>query len=184
MNENDKPWRRPGTDISDYFNYGFDEFTWALYASKQEALRSEYNQEKIAQNNKKMFEDMNMMMAMGGLPGMPGVPAGPGGATMPGMEGIPPEMQAMMQQMMAQGMDPSQMDPTAMFAGMQGVQAGSGGAGGAQSGNQGQGFGAQGFGQGQNSQMGFGYDQGMMNSGDARNRGGNFGRGRGGRRNW
>jgi pre-mRNA 3'-end-processing factor FIP1 len=165
LNENDKPWRRPGTDITDYFNYGFDEFTWALYASKQDTLRSEYNQDKVAQNNKKMFEDMNMMMAMGGMPGM--IP-GAGGAAMPGMEGIPPEMQQMMQQMMASGMDPSQMDPT-MFAGMQGNQAGAGGAGGAQ--------GGQGFGQ---SQGGYGYDQAM----EGRNRGGNFGRGRGGRKHW
>ncbi|KAH8809048.1 putative Pre-mRNA polyadenylation factor FIP1 [Xylogone sp. PMI_703] len=185
LGENDKPWRRPGTDITDYFNYGFDEFTWALYASKQESLRAEYNQEKIAANNKKMFEDLNMMMAMGGMPGMPGMPAA-GGATlppMPGMEGIPPEMQAMMQQMMASGIDPTQMDPAAMFAGMQGNQAAAAGATGAA--NQGQGFGGQGgFGQGQNQQMGFGYDQNMMAGGDARNRGGNFGRGRGGRRNW
>lgn len=183
MNENDKPWRRPGTDITDYFNYGFDEFTWALYASKQEALRSEYDQDKVAENNKKMFEDMNMMMAMGGLPGMPGMPAAPGAAALPGIEGIPPEMQAMMQQMIAQGIDPTQMDPATMFAGMQGAQAGSG-TGGAQSANQGQAFGAQGgFGQGQNAQMGYGYDQGMMNQADTRNRG-NFGKGRGGRRNW
>jgi len=100
--ENDKPWRRPGTDISDYFNYGFDEFTWALYASKQDNLRSEFDQDKIAQNQKKMFEEMNMMMAMGGMPGMPGMPTGAagagGGMSIPGMEGVPPEMQAMMQQ--------------------------------------------------------------------------------------
>ncbi|KAE8448669.1 hypothetical protein EG329_009095 [Mollisiaceae sp. DMI_Dod_QoI] len=173
--DNDKPWRRPGTDVSDYFNYGFDEFTWALYSSKQESLRSEYSQEKIAANNKKMFEDMNMMMAMGAMPGM--IPGASGGTAMPGMEGMPAEMQQMMQQMMASGVDPSQMDPATMFAGMQGAQAGTGGASGAQAGNQAQGFGGQGgFGQGQNQ---YGYDQGMMNSGDARNRGGNFGRGRG-----
>lgn len=161
--ESDKPWRRPGTDVSDYFNYGFDEFTWALYASKQESLRSEYNAEKIAQNNKKMFEDMNMLMSMGAIPGM-------AGAGMPGMEGMPVEMQAMMQQFIAQGGDPSQMDPSAMFAGMQGSQGG--GAGGATGAAQGQGFGGQGgFGQGQN----FGYE--------GNNRaGGNFGRGRGGNR--
>lgn len=146
--ENDKPWRRPGADVSDFFNYGFDEFTWTLYAQKQEQIKSE------SQNSKKMFEDMSMMFGgMGGmtLPGMAG-----------GVEGMPPEMQQMMQQMMASGMDPSQMDPS-MF----------GGAGGAQPGNAG--FGAQaGFGQGQNA---YGYDQGGSG-----NRGGNFGRGRGGRR--
>jgi pre-mRNA 3'-end-processing factor FIP1 len=122
-----------------------------------------------------MFEDMNMMMAMGAMPGMmPG--AGPG-AQMPGMEGIPPEMQAMMQQMMASGVDPSQMDPQTMFAAMQGGQTGATGAAGAQGGNQGQGFGAQGgFSQGQNQ---YGYEQPQQG-----NRGGNFGRGRGRRGGW
>ena len=116
------------------------------------------------------------MMMMGGMPGMAGLPP-TGGASIPGMEGITPEMQAMMQQMMTQGIDPSQMDPSAMFAAMQGNA--TGGVTGAQGGNQGQGFGGQGgFGQAQN--QGYIYDQGM----EGRNRGGNFGRGRGGRRNW
>merc|ERR1719160_2476575 len=65
--DNDKPWRRPGTDISDYFNYGFDEFTWALYAAKQESLRGEYGQD----GGNKM---MDMMMGGGGMPGMDGMP--------------------------------------------------------------------------------------------------------------
>lgn len=184
--ENDKPWRRPGTDISDYFNYGFDEFTWALYAAKQESLRSEYDQSKLAENQKKMMEDMNMMMTMGAMPGMGGLPgagaagAGMGMPAMPGMDGMPPEMQAMMQQMMASGMDPSQMDPSAMFAAM-GGQAGAGGAAGGQAANQ---FGGQqGFGQGNQQQMGYGYDQGMMAAGGGANRGNFRGRGRG-HRNW
>ena len=164
LGENDKPWRRPGSDVTDYFNYGFDEFTWALYSSKQDTLRKDYAQEALAQDQKRMYEQMNMMMGMGGLPGMPGMPGG-GAGGMP-MEGIIPEMQQMMQQMMASGMDPSQMDPSSLF--------GQGNAGG---GNQGQGFGGQGFGQGQNQQMGYGFDQG----GGDRSRGG-FGRGRGGRR--
>ena len=184
--ENDKPWRKPGTDLSDYFNYGFDEFTWSLYAQKQEALRGEYNQDAVAQNNKKMFEDMTNMMMMGGM--MPGMPGGPGGAAqgsgggagggMPGMDGLPPEMQAMMQQMMASGMDPSQMDPAAMSAMFSGMQnpAAAAGAGGQQ--GQGQNFGG-GF--GGNQAQGYGFDQQGMGGGR-----GNFGggRGRGGRRNW
>lgn len=191
--ENDKPWRKPGTDISDYFNYGFDEFTWALYAAKQEAIRGEYNSDIVAQNNKKMMEDMTNMMMMGGMPGMsmPGMPGGASGSTgagnaaaggmpaMPGMEGMPPEMQAMMQQMMASGMDPSQMDASsmsAMFSGMQNA----GGAGAAGQGGQGQSFGGAGF--GNNQGQGYGYDQQGMGAG---NRGGFGGaRGRGGRRNW
>ncbi|UYV81037.1 hypothetical protein LAZ67_19002593 [Cordylochernes scorpioides] len=27
----DKPWRKPGADITDYFNYGFNEDTWRSY---------------------------------------------------------------------------------------------------------------------------------------------------------
>ncbi|RIB27065.1 Fip1 motif-domain-containing protein [Gigaspora rosea] len=23
----DKPWKKPGTDVTDYFNYGFNEYT-------------------------------------------------------------------------------------------------------------------------------------------------------------
>lgn len=30
----DKPWRKPGAIPSDFFNYGFDEFTWTLYCDK------------------------------------------------------------------------------------------------------------------------------------------------------
>jgi len=29
-----------GADISDYFNYGFNEITWSLYCEKQRRLRS------------------------------------------------------------------------------------------------------------------------------------------------
>jgi pre-mRNA 3'-end-processing factor FIP1 len=197
LGDNEKPWRKPGTDLSDYFNYGFDEFTWALYASKQEAMRGEYSQDAVTQNNKKMMEDINNMMMMGGMPGMamPGMPGGGGGssggagagggaagggaagmASMPGMEGIPPEMQAMMQQMMASGMDPSQMDASAMSAMFAGMQNGAGGGGGGQ-GAQGQNFGGQGFGGGQGQDYGY-QQQGMGNQG----RGGFGGRGRGGRR--
>ncbi|KAI9163783.1 Pre-mRNA polyadenylation factor FIP1 [Paramyrothecium foliicola] len=166
--ESDKPWRNPGTDISDYFNYGFDEFTWALYANKQQAMRNEYNADAVNAHNKKLMEDLNMMM-MGGM-SMPGASGASGG--MPGMDGMGADMQAMMQQM---GMDPSQMDPSqmaAMFGGMQNA----GGAGGGQ-GNQGQNFG--GFGGG--NQGGFGYDQNMAGGGGGR---GGFGGGRGRRGRW
>lgn len=163
--ENEKPWRRPGTDITDYFNYGFDEFSWALYASKQETVRSEYNADKIALNNKKLYDEMNMMMAMGAMPPM--VPGATSGSQIPGIEGI--DMQAMIQQMVAAGLDPTQMDAASMFAAMQGNQ----GAAAAATGGQ------VSFGQGQNQ---YGFDQGIMNSGD-RNHGNNLGRGRG-RRGW
>ncbi|XP_069487759.1 pre-mRNA 3'-end-processing factor FIP1 isoform X3 [Ambystoma mexicanum] len=35
----DKPWRKPGADLSDYFNYGFNEDTWKSYCEKQKRLR-------------------------------------------------------------------------------------------------------------------------------------------------
>ncbi|KAB8342935.1 hypothetical protein FH972_022532 [Carpinus fangiana] len=110
--ELDKPWRRPGADQTDYFNYGFDEFTWATYCMKQKNMRSAIDEQKA---ESKQFE-----MMFGGAPGMgmapPGAPAGPAQgnnmAQTGGMPEMPPEMMnAMMQQMMASGMDPSQMSP-------------------------------------------------------------------------
>lgn len=35
----DKPWRKPGADITDYFNYGFNEDTWKAYCERQKRLR-------------------------------------------------------------------------------------------------------------------------------------------------
>ncbi|XP_059368934.1 pre-mRNA 3'-end-processing factor FIP1 [Carassius carassius] len=35
----EKPWRKPGADLSDYFNYGFNEDTWKTYCDKQRRLR-------------------------------------------------------------------------------------------------------------------------------------------------
>ena len=108
---------------------------------------------------------------------------------MPGIGDIPPEMQAMMAQMMASGMDPSQLaqiDPS-IFGMQQASNSHVGVPGGA---TQGQAFGSgpSGFGsQGQaQQQMGFAFDPSMMGVDAGRARSGNFaGRGRGGnRRNW
>lgn len=38
-NLEEKPWRKPGADITDYFNYGFTEETWAAYCSRQKRMR-------------------------------------------------------------------------------------------------------------------------------------------------
>ncbi|EOD05270.1 hypothetical protein EMIHUDRAFT_198894 [Emiliania huxleyi CCMP1516] len=35
----DKAWRRPEADVSDYFNYGFTEETWRWYCKRQKELR-------------------------------------------------------------------------------------------------------------------------------------------------
>jgi len=36
-----------GADVTDYFNYGFDEFTWTAYCTKQKNLRNEFNPAKV-----------------------------------------------------------------------------------------------------------------------------------------
>jgi pre-mRNA 3'-end-processing factor FIP1 len=33
-----KDWRLPGSDISDWFNYGFDEFTWVEYVRRRREM--------------------------------------------------------------------------------------------------------------------------------------------------
>lgn len=131
--EHDKPWRRPGSDQADYFNYGFDEFTWTLYCEKQKFTR----QTAKAQN-----EQFQSMMGGGpaGMPSMPGMMGAAGGIIpptpsqnqqMPGQPAMPqgmPEMSndlmnKMMGMMINQGMDPSQMDFnsfTQMYQQMQG----------------------------------------------------------------
>lgn len=35
----DKPWRKPGADLTDYFNYGFNETIWRAYCQKQKMMR-------------------------------------------------------------------------------------------------------------------------------------------------
>lgn len=43
----DKPWRRPGADLSDYFNYGFNEETWRAYCQKQKQLMEQIANKKV-----------------------------------------------------------------------------------------------------------------------------------------
>ncbi|CAH1720796.1 unnamed protein product [Aphis gossypii] len=35
----EKPWLKPGADITDYFNYGFNENTWLAYCERQKKMR-------------------------------------------------------------------------------------------------------------------------------------------------
>jgi pre-mRNA 3'-end-processing factor FIP1 len=174
--DNDKPWHRPGSDITDYFNYGFDEFTWASYCFKQQSLRKE------VMDQKKEMEDMNAFFSgTGGMPPMPGMPGQAGGVGaaptgMPGMPGMPeltPElMSSMMGAMFGQGLDPTTMPAEEFMRYAQQFMAmGQGAASGGQ-----QAFppGPQMGGQGQNQQQAGGFGGGGF---DPRG-----GRGRGGRR--
>lgn len=47
LKDEDKPWRKPGADITDYFNYGFTEETWIAYCMKQKRMRAENNLLKL-----------------------------------------------------------------------------------------------------------------------------------------
>ncbi|KAL2830570.1 Fip1 motif-domain-containing protein [Aspergillus cavernicola] len=171
--EDDKPWRRPGSDLTDYFNYGFDEFTWASYVLKQQELRKEIGDQK------RQLDDMQSFLTMG-LPPMPGAqpgtgaPAGSGPPPMPGIPGMPdmnPDMmQGMLASMMSQGLDPASMDPMSFMQHAQAMMGGQSGAGGGQQGQSG--YGGQAGGQGQ-----MGYGGGYGGGG-----GGGGGRGRG--RRW
>ncbi|KAI8051557.1 Fip1 motif-domain-containing protein [Syncephalis plumigaleata] len=42
----DRPWRKPGADLTDYFNYGFDESTWRMYCARQKQIREELSIKK------------------------------------------------------------------------------------------------------------------------------------------
>ncbi|OMJ09660.1 Pre-mRNA polyadenylation factor FIP1 [Smittium culicis] len=52
----EKPWCDPGSDITDYFNFGFTEQTWRIYCVKQKRLRERYNSNAIT------AEDRNSLL--------------------------------------------------------------------------------------------------------------------------
>jgi hypothetical protein len=47
VKDEDKPWRKPGADITDYFNYGFTEESWIAYCMKQKRIRAENSNFKV-----------------------------------------------------------------------------------------------------------------------------------------
>jgi hypothetical protein len=46
LEDKDRPWNRPGADITDYFNYGFTELSWRQYVNKQRDLRKLYGSQQ------------------------------------------------------------------------------------------------------------------------------------------
>ncbi|KAF1950802.1 hypothetical protein CC80DRAFT_519749 [Byssothecium circinans] len=130
--EASKPWRLPGADQSDYFNYGFDEFTWEMYRQRQQTMADTLTQQKAETAQLQSFFGQGMGPG-GGNPvaappnapagpaaGAAGPPAGPMGAGMMNEEMI----QQAMAQMMQNGIDPSTMDFNAFMQ-----MAGGGGSG-------------------------------------------------------
>ena len=137
--EHTKPWRLPGTDQTDFFNYGFDEFTWTQYCLRQQNMASTIGNQKA---ETKQFE---MMLTGGG--GMPGQapPQAPPSAPPSAQMGMPPmgmgmpdmnpeNMAAFASVLQSQGIDPSQLDFNTFMqhyqqASMGGGQGGFGGGG-------------------------------------------------------
>ena len=92
--EHTKPWRLPGTDQTDYFNYGFDEYTWTQYCVRQQTMGGTINQLK---------QDDAQMKAFFGAGGAPGGGGG-GQQQQAGPPPMPPDMMGMDPQMLAQQM--------------------------------------------------------------------------------
>ncbi|KAK6395183.1 hypothetical protein LTR95_019553, partial [Oleoguttula sp. CCFEE 5521] len=152
-----KPWRLPGTDQTDFFNYGFDEYTWTQYCMRQQDMTGQVSQMKDQD------AQFKAMLEGGGAPG-----------GMPSMPGMPPEM---MQMMMQSGMDPGKMDMGAMMGMMGGMGNGASPHPGGQQGFQPpSGPGGGGFQDGGMGMEGFGGQMGMMGQQQG---GGGGGRGRG-----
>jgi pre-mRNA 3'-end-processing factor FIP1 len=82
--EHSKPWRLPGTDQTDFFNYGFDEYTWAQYCVRQQTMINSIADQKQADAQFKGLLGSGGGGAPGGGGGMP-----PGMPSMPGMSGMP-----------------------------------------------------------------------------------------------
>ncbi|GAC95206.1 hypothetical protein PHSY_002781 [Pseudozyma hubeiensis SY62] len=104
----DKPWRRYGADLTDYFNYGFNEESWSLWRGKKQRItdaRKNAENNAFGGHNGDMMSNMQQMMSM--MPPPQAMQAmmshnggGPGGAGPMGMPPMPPDqMMAMMASM-------------------------------------------------------------------------------------
>ncbi|CAM9326449.1 unnamed protein product [Sphacelaria rigidula] len=60
----EQPWRHPGVDVADFFNYGFTEESWRVYCEKQ--LRNRYD--KFNRTTAKSTKNSNHMRHAGGGP--------------------------------------------------------------------------------------------------------------------
>ena len=59
LEEKDKPWLQPGQDISDYFNYGFDETTFKSYQQTVREKFSTIDKEKLIEEIEKKNLDLD-----------------------------------------------------------------------------------------------------------------------------
>lgn len=63
-----KPWREPGADLTDYFNYGFTEESWNMYCERQRKLRAEYG--PVAAN-RQLFASLSVSSSTISIPSNP-----------------------------------------------------------------------------------------------------------------
>ena len=189
--ENTKPWRLPGADQSDYFNYGFDEFTWEMYRQRQATMAGTLATQKAETAQfQQMFGGATSVPTTSPAPPVPGAPTGPAAQQasmanpmaammgMPGMPGSQEEMATAMQAvMMQQGItDPSQLDFNTFMASFQQQMAGGGMPGQQAPQQQQQQAQTQGYGQG--------YGNYAQQQGGGQQYGGRGQGGRGGGRRW
>ncbi|KAJ1921250.1 pre-mRNA 3-end-processing factor fip1l1 [Mycoemilia scoparia] len=112
----DKAWRKPGADITDYFNFGFTEQTWKVYCLKQKRLRSELttrtmvnatggdDKMDISAEVRALSSGMGSMLG-GSMPNLPGMPNLPNLAMLGAS--MNPEMMMRSQMMMGPGVPPN-----------------------------------------------------------------------------
>jgi len=113
----EKPWRKPGADITDYFNYGFNEETWRAYCERQKRFRVAESGVGLASLTQNVNQNAPIgILTDGGMgmgpPGMHSIQSmvgmgGEGGMQMP-PPGMPPPM---MQHQSRSGMGLMQRPP-------------------------------------------------------------------------
>jgi len=109
----EKPWRRPGADLSDWFNYGLNEESWRAWGEKKTSIRQERiemekdggysNKERGDTANDQQYQDNGMMQQEQQMQ----------------QYGVPPQQAQMMQAMMAASGMNMPMDQMMAFMGMQ-----------------------------------------------------------------
>lgn len=62
----EKPWLNPQNDISDYFNYGFNEETWRVYVLQVQELGKTIKQEPFYKTSSLWLEN-KIPMELGGF---------------------------------------------------------------------------------------------------------------------
>lgn len=108
----EKPWRRPGADLSDWFNYGLNEESWRAWGEKKTSIRQERiemekdgghsNRERGDATNEQQYQDNSMMQQQ-----------------QMQQYGVPPQQAQMMQAIMAGSGMNMPMDQMMAFMGMQ-----------------------------------------------------------------